>query len=282
MQTLIDDYNVSKFVLNMSWMVLPCNLKMPDDMVDYIRAICGIEAGVDLGEETLNKTTSFLNFISSDTLEPEVFCQKNSAGEPDLILTTQNISQSYLQLWLTSSNGTNYDWLVQSRNSASLGEFLNCFASEEYPYNQDGTCKLNSDSPIHVISIAAAGNQSNAKFGTDNFIEFPVWPALLSSVVAVSASDGNGDLTSISNYGEIMMDGTYPGFPSDKAWTSYSTPRLSTYAAIYLANERPVRCADRPNIFPPLGYNDEDRTTWDNLPLDTNTTNEYCVEFPIP
>ena len=40
MDNLFETYEAKKFVLNMSWIILPCSLSLPDNLDDYIKLVC--------------------------------------------------------------------------------------------------------------------------------------------------------------------------------------------------------------------------------------------------
>lgn len=139
-----------------------------------------------------------------------------------------------------------------------------------------------------MISVASAGNSSEWIDDPNTVrpaggVYYPFFPGALNSVVSVSALDpdpqqphGPDGLANISNYGEVAMDGSYPGHQG--GWTSFAAPRLSVWEAIHLALGGSSVCQ---NIFPPLGYVTEAGSDYLNKVLN-DAVNAFCPSFPGP
>ena len=74
------------------------------------------------------------------------------------------------------------------------------------------------------------------------------------------------------------MFGTHPDFPDFGGFTSFATPRFSVEAAKFLnqAPEVDMTCGGQP-IDPPLGYNDEELSSFKNLSLE-DAVGSFCAE----
>jgi hypothetical protein len=141
------------------------------------------------------------------------------------------------------------------------------------------------------IPIAAAGNSK---------VPYPFAPALWDSVVSVSAADPDvaaGIFPEYTNNGEIRMEGQYPfEQPKDPngrrlTGTSYASPRLAAWAALYLLHGGQTPCDDDddPDPRPVLGY----KIQWDALQGDAqfpsnvnqdllSAIGAHCSNSPYP
>ena len=259
-----------RFVINMSWIIQPCHESALESVDKYIASICLTpgEAIEDLekfkreiGEladridtEICQDTT--INFLNKDLPMPDVYFQIQTEIMNAFLFNDPELLNRYPP-WTTSLVGQSEDPLVQS--------FI-CLGASEPPDYCSETMKGDTFS-VKPISIGAAGNSPNTGF--------PFMPALWDEVISVSASAGN-QLAPYSNLGEVMMDGEHLAARG----TSFAAPKLSVYAAIYLAQEDASNpCSDPPagkDISPPLGYD-----AFENMLL-KDAAAKYCSSFPTP
>ncbi|RZU49374.1 hypothetical protein EV385_1124 [Krasilnikovia cinnamomea] len=145
-----------------------------------------------------------------------------------------------------------------------------------------------SGATLKVIPVGAAGNgvkYPDPKADPDtahdpaNLIRrglpFPFAPALWDFVVSASA-DGDKDVTARLNSGEVKLDGTGPGLVPGSFGTSFAAPRLSTLEAKYLAETGTVACGGTP----PLGYVDLSGSPVLNLAVDSPWKNRERADWP--
>jgi hypothetical protein len=236
-----------RFVLNMSFAVIPCKWLDPNNYtVDDLLIM-------------------YQDVISDDIqygyLEDEL---RTIAGEPD--------EQTQRDALLDDTfGGVRLSLAYPAGDISDEGDPLGILLRKFEEEAQGGTPDK------RVISIAAAGNSR---------YKFPFAPALWDSVVSVSALDedylnrGGVAIADYSNYGEVAMEGDYMGFEG----TSYAAPRLSFQAARYLLDGGTVVCTGTLQVptVPPMAYAEQFATPpgpWDNLPL-RSAAHEYCTGFP--
>ncbi|MBV1853519.1 hypothetical protein [Catellatospora tritici] len=137
-----------------------------------------------------------------------------------------------------------------------------------------------------VVAVGAAGNGIQCGKERRASFRFPFAPALWDGVVSVSAANPAGGIMAYSNSGEVKLDGEGPTalLPGSHG-TSFAAPRLSAYEAMYLLRTGRIRCAPTADR-PPLAYvtqadvlgaattgvlpwKDEDRPVWPR----------YCADF---
>ncbi|MDI1464103.1 hypothetical protein QEZ54_24250 [Catellatospora sp. KI3] len=137
-----------------------------------------------------------------------------------------------------------------------------------------------------VVAVGAAGNGIRCGKERRASFRFPFAPALWDGVVSVSAANPAGGIMPYSNSGEVRLDGEGPSalLPGSHG-TSFAAPRLSAYEAVYLLRTGRIRCAPTADR-PPLAYvthadvlsaattgvlpwKDEDRPAWP----------AYCADF---
>ncbi len=141
-----------------------------------------------------------------------------------------------------------------------------------------------------VTSVGAAGNGVHAKTGHLIRINYPFAPAIWNTVVSTSALE-SGQRAGYSNSGEVILDGsaTLPVAATAAArgvhGTSFAAPRLSARHALHLMRGHPTTCAapGKAEHLPPLGYTDITAETetpqWNNLTLAAAVTT-HCPPFP--
>lgn len=263
---LEDEWGIKRFVLNMSFGILPCNLE-----IDY---------------EKYADDVKRQNALSAMDREPEDVANLSEDGESkyidEYIIGWQRKDLAYARLDM------GFAYLMRQGDDP-LYDFLadpNQYAKEKLGI------EIGNDT--HIISVASAGNHDK---------EFPFAPALWENVISVSAPseqfakvvDGkcrwfrsnNGEVMT-SGMGEVMVDDT----PVLIRATSFAAPELSYYAAHYLLQQEPqqdpLTCAGNVDTTtPPLAYAPPPPTytagsaPWLNLPL-CNAAEDYCANFPCP
>jgi hypothetical protein len=265
--------NNKRFVLNMSWLIVPCNQDQITNLDSYINAIC---------QNPTARAQDLEKLINEFSSRRQWLCSRQFTGEDwrqlyhiKFLFSNQDLLNKYKE------------WAENTKNKDSLLQLLKCFSPDGGgdPDVPDGggdvdVCDQLPEFSQHPISIAAAGNESRQP---SKKVKFPFAPALWGNVLSVSAYDASLKLANYSNYGEVKMDGDHPTDPSIKG-TSFAAPRLSVYAAIHLAQGGASPCAHAPDIFPPLGYMPERPQTPDgykNMWLDEAVSN-FCNDFKRP
>jgi hypothetical protein len=117
--------------------------------------------------------------------------------------------------------------------------------------------KQYKNAQVPIISVAAAGNSG---------FNFPFAPAILPSVLAVSATEDKNYPDFKSNSGEVQVDGTLPGH-NNVIGSSFAAPRVSLLAALYLLR------IGKSNCNPPFLSSSDGANKSNNSRLD-------CKEFP--
>jgi hypothetical protein len=153
-----------------------------------------------------------------------------------------------------------------------------------------------------IINVAASGNFGVLDSGQPGYM-YPFAPAIWDNVLSVSASeDGKpSNKAAYANPGEVIIDDSIPGktltlvygstfSPSNPdltnvEGTSFSAPKLSYYSALYLLSGFSTPCiptaGPTPTTLPPLGYSSELGRRWDNLTVDVAKM-RFCTDFPYP
>ncbi|GAB1693548.1 hypothetical protein [Krasilnikovia sp. M28-CT-15] len=145
-----------------------------------------------------------------------------------------------------------------------------------------------SGATLKVIPVGAAGNgvkypdpKADPGQARDpahlirRGLPFPFAPALWDFVVSAGA-DGNREVTARLNSGEVRLDGTGPGLVPGSFGTSFAAPRLSALEAKYLAETGTVVCGGTP----PLGYVDLSASPVLNLSVDSPWKNRERADWP--
>jgi hypothetical protein len=279
-------YPVQYFVLNMSFVIMPCDLGKDSKgyTIETNTLIDGyLDALKDIPEYKAlrDKLTEWASEGNPDDTKRNSMLYGPEFG-PARLLYFHN--PPTLAAWLEA--GSNYDRI---KNDV-LRQWL------ENPKNA---------SSRRIISVAASGNNGNRGY------EYPFAPAIWDSVVSVSASgwdpfdpdviasgeDFDADApegtypstkTYYSNPAELTFNGqlnySIPNPKNDFKYyfgTSYAAPRLSVLEAIHLLSGGDIRCYNDQCTAvlsqPPLGYAD-DHGPWDNLLIET-AISTYCPEF---
>jgi len=261
----------SRFVLNLSFVVVPCDIAAILDeagaggqnlLARYEALIATLPeySAVESALKTLVAGTSPAKLTGALLAEPNL-------GP----LTRRVIVDTFYGL-LLAPPGVRARY--NERTPTLLGEALQrVYGDEAWEAFRKQTAA------VRVVPVGAAGNgilRLDAK-GTGlvhQQLDFPFAPALWSTVTSASAQVGTG-LAAYSNWGEVVRDGTGP---FQAAGTSFAAPRLSALEALYLLTGGAVACDGHT---PPLGYADladDTGPTWENRTV-PSAAGAYCHEF---
>ena len=253
-----------RFVLNMSFVIAPCNVPQWLDSIGRFSVEETLEAYQALidGNPGLSRFQAALDDLARDVL-----------GRRDRIL-----------------RGDPGDPLSVIRRRVAISEFYGQIAGQNWPPVRARLAEdplrttLMKDvavAPRRVIPVGAAGNgvllMLDDRLRRIRF-DFPFAPALWNSVVSASASDGEqGPRAGYSNSGEVMLDGNEVYGNAFLQGTSFATPRLSARQAAYLLTGGVSGCN---GYLPTLGYANSDQAgaTWNNLTLNA-AASAYCPDF---
>jgi hypothetical protein len=222
-----------RFVLNLSFVVIPCNVGL---WIDGSNGPSGDAKLLD----------TYMNMVGSDpelTRLSELVKAGNSLTAEVL---TQDEFVTYRQLTISAFyNSTSY-----SDEKAVIPTWL--YANIDWSNFTTFVQQLTGPSgPVKVIPVGAAGNGAWYSKEVRKQLPFPFAPALWDGVVSASAG-GNTGRADYSNSGEVTLDGTGPTALDPLAHgTSFAAPRLSAKEAIWLLKTGLAECNGNQ---PPLGY----------------------------
>lgn len=209
----------------------------------------------------------------STTLSDPEFAQKLTVGLEFTVDGTTGV--------LTEESVVNIERRIHTLTTATCPTAVDFFAD---PLN-DLLVKLRTPENMQVINVAAAGNDG---------LLFPYAPALWFRVLSVTAPKVEYNRAEVAVSDEILQFVDEQGKSQWWSGSSFSTPRVSWAAALYLLSGEPVACAiagvppaDPPSLpsslNPPMAYKQLLQGQWLNLPIDSNTGSanaEYCQAFP--
>jgi hypothetical protein len=275
-----------RFVLNMSFVVIPC------DVVGWL-------ADPDL-DSLLNTYNVMIQNDPTAALKMALLSYLNAAGRLDLGLvrsssfTTKLLRDTglaALRPYLVSAfyktvNVNNFGVQIRPLSTIYFDSAWNTFSDQLIKPGVSGAS-------LKVIPVGASGNgvkyvdpKSPQAYDPASLIRrglpFPFAPALWDFVVSASA-DADPDVTARLNSGEVKLDGTGPGLVPGSFGTSFSAPRLSALETKYLADTGFVACGGTP----PLGYVDMSASPVLDLSVDSPWKNRgralwpsMCSTFP--
>jgi hypothetical protein len=269
--------NLSNFVINMSWVVVPCG-EIPKSVDDYVKALCQVyqNRGEDLatsGVPAISELIADLSGVVSDICVDAI---------PDTVseLTRANLynTPEFGRLWPTISHSQE-----QRATSSVMFQFMQCvgnpnldnescsqlFGQEVLRQGDDGFAVEK------IIPVAAAGNTSLTAP-----IEYPFEPALWPTVLSVSAFDAE---IYFANPGEVALKGTHlsrlDGEGNPIVGTSFAAPRMSIWAAIFLMTHGQAVCPSDSNQLPVLGYKTGDSSDFYTHEWVKDVADSFCPEF---
>ncbi|GAB1642119.1 hypothetical protein [Krasilnikovia sp. MM14-A1259] len=276
-----------RFVLNLSFVVIPC------DVVGWL---------TDPDLDTLLKTYDAM--IDSDaSLKAGLMGYLNASGELDPALVRggdftatllRDDSLGALRPYLAGAyyqtiDVTHFNGKERPLSTVYDDPGWNGFRSQLVEPGASGAT-------LKVIPVGAAGNgvkyvdpKADPARAHDpaNLIRkglpFPFAPALWDFVVSAGA-DAPEDVAARLNSGELALDATGPGLVPGSFGTSFAAPRLSALEARYLAQTGSVVCGGTP----PLGYVDLSGAGTLDLSVDSPWKNQpraawpgICRTFPV-
>jgi hypothetical protein len=237
-----------RFVLNLSFVVLPCNMGLWVNGGD--QALLSTYATMVGSDPELQKLRDAMN--SGQTLTQAVLTNNEFATFRQFTIS------AFYNTVVTNSDKTTAVYSVYTDQSwIDFMTFANLRGATP------GT------SSITVIPVGAAGNgawYSPEGKPTRKQLNFPYAPGLWDGVVSVSANastsagpspsptaspSGSPGRADYSNSGEVMLDGLGPAFAPGSRGTSFAAPRLSAKEAIWLLKTGLAECNGNR---PPLGY----------------------------
>jgi hypothetical protein len=244
---LHNDLSISRFVLNMSFSIVPCDLaswynqhfKSDQDVTTMLTSYSTYLAGNPAVAELKKELDSLVRDGAAPVTVSTLLGNRNLAQIRDIVLA--NLYYGQLKADQLPSNDAHV--LPAADPLATL------------------LASLTKSPDYRVIPVAAAGNGVWLQNGNKAQLPFPTAPGIWNSVVSTSATDVTGTaLAPYSNNGEVMMSRENP---EGGIGTSFAAPHLSALEALYLLNDGTVTCD---NHVPALGYADSDAgvDTWNN------------------
>jgi hypothetical protein len=253
-------FRVTKFVLNMSFAIVPCDdvltledyedtLNEPefdafhDELIAAFTALGETANGTPLPEEVVE----FLDSPRAEAFRQRLVERQRNQFTNCYPVSIDGVSQG--------SSDTPGQQPNQDGNVGTTGLPVTTICDDVQPQNdpmgQVITRLQNAElqnGTISIIPIAASGNRGDAFSFAPGF-----WP----EVVSVSAFYNDPELCAgfeipPSNRGEVQMYGMYDCLPG----TSFAAPRLSLEAGVYLLRGGQVLCTDgaEARSSPPLAY----------------------------
>jgi hypothetical protein len=269
-----------RFVLNLSFVVVPCDvvgwldngdlndlLATYDDMIDH-DSTGALKAGL----------AGFLD--PSGRLDPVLV---RLGGFTTRILQVPALAplRTYLaESFYRTINITEFTVKQGPASAVHEDRGWKTFSSELVQPGIDGA-------KLKVIPVGAAGNgvrYTDPQTGdlVRVGLPFPFAPALWDFVVSAGA-DAEPKIADRLNDGEVALDGSGPKLVPDSFGTSFAAPRLSALETKYLADTGSVVCGG----VPPLGYVDLSTGPVYNLKVDSPWKNwrsavwpHLCPSFP--
>ena len=258
-----------RFVLNMSFVIAPCNVPQWLDSIGRF----DVEATLDAYQRLIDGQPGLRRFQAAlDVLVHDV------AGRRDRIL-----------------RGDPADPLAVIRRRVAISEFYGEIVKQNEPPVRsriatdplkDTLANNMNVAGRRVIPVGAAGN--GVLLPADGEVplrriqfRFPFAPAIWNTVASASAGvKDQGPRAFYSNSGEVMLDGNEVVGSARVQGTSFAAPRLSAKQAAYLLTGGAANCNGH---LPTLGYADSDAlagTTWNDLLLGAAIT-AYCRDFVV-
>jgi hypothetical protein len=261
------DARIQRFVLNMSFVIAPCNVPQwlqdtgqfnAEQLIAYYQSILRAHPGLTRFQKALDELV-------------------RDSGRDDRLLR-QDPDDALETLWRRTAVSSFYESVGRS-NESQLRERISNDPLKDVVQNDMNTEQR------QVIPVAAAGNGVLTLTDTSPRpmrvrFDFPFAPGLWDSVVSVSASEKNaGGRAPYSNSAEVIMDGRHTMGAAALQGTSFAAPRLAVRQALYLLTGGRANCQGNR---PALGYTNSDLPSqlWRDLPLNTAVAG-HCADFTI-
>ena len=262
---LLKNEGVDRFVLNMSFAIIPCEFMDDNEYVNALNEnpeLAALEAALQQrdGDEAPDddRKHSLRRLARTRTFY-----------EP--------LTENEREFWLKKDNEENEgldDGESKPNFLQELGDppdpLLEFFRDPPSYINRETDNEEDIVNKEDIINVAAAGNAGR---------NFPYAPAIWEQVLSVSAGGAQDQHHRYANDGEVIAydivevkhkdGGTIPVHGS-----SFAAPEVSVRAALYLAEGRDAACNDNP-----LAYADENGL-WKNMTL-TDAQKDLCVAFPV-
>jgi hypothetical protein len=253
-----------RIVLNMSFVIAPCNVPQWLDSIGEFSVEATLEAYQKLidGQPGLSRFQAALDDLVSDLAgRRDRILRGDPADGLEVIRRRVAISEFYGQI-VRQNGGSVRGRLAEDPLKTTLTKDLNVNGRRVIPVGAAG----------NGVLLVYEGMLLRFRF------DFPFAPAIWNSVVSASASDGRqGARAGYSNSGEVMLDGDLAYGSSFLQGTSFATPRLSARQAAYLLTGGYSGCN---GYLPTLGYANSDLsvTAWNDLSLGA-AISAYCPDF---
>lgn len=270
-----------RFVLNLSFVVVPC------DVVGWLN-------NSDL-DDLLQTYDAMIQNDSTGTLKAALQGYLSPTGEldPGLVRSgdfTTKVSQDKDLATLRPYLAGAFYRTINVENFAVRERPLSTVFGD--PAWKNFRDKLivpgTAGSPLKVIPVGASGNgvkyvdprvdpakAHDPAYLIRKGLPFPFAPALWDFVVSASA-DAEPNVTARLNSGEVKLDAAGPGLVPGSFGTSFAAPRLSALEAKYLAETGSVACGGTP----PLGYVDLNGSPVLNLSVSSPWKNQGKAAWP--
>jgi len=280
--TLVKSQRFDRFVLNLSFVVIPC------DVVDWLsdKDQNTLFAAYDqlLAQDTTLRD-GLKDFLTADgRLDPVKARAKGpNPNLTDTILKNDRLARlrPYLAgAFYNQINARALEFAEPNRQAPQKSALMTVYA-DQGGKNLNDFIKNGGDGisgPVKVIPVGAAGN--GVKYGeppTFVGLPFPFAPALWDFVVSVSSVGPH------LNSGEVTLPGGGPAMEPNHFGTSFAAPRMSAMEAMYLLKTGLTNCGASQN--PPLGYvayysgpvTVSPTSPWENT--DKSAWNSKCATF---
>jgi hypothetical protein len=255
--TALQQEEFERFVLNLSFVVVPC------DVVGWLN-------DPDL-DDLLKTYDAMIQNDATSTLKAGLQSYLTSSGDLDMSLvrsggfTAALLQDNALAALRPYLVGAYYKTIDVDNFNAWERPLSTIYADAGWQSFRDDLIQPGATgSALKIIPVGAAGN--GVKYADPRLdpakahdpanlirkgLPFPFAPALWDFVVSASV-DADPDVTARLNSGEIKLDGTGPGLVPGSFGTSFAAPRLSALETKYLVETGSVVCGGNP----PLGYVD--------------------------
>jgi hypothetical protein len=269
MEALRGPYGATRFVLNMSFAIVPCDPSFGKRDVEV--------------DELLNFYKQFFNSLPPSDPLNQLWADLERIihglpANPELLdpALYAEFAQKRMALLYEPVRSRLEEGQIQGSSAVKGATFD--------PDRIDPLYEKLLEHREELIAVAAAGNYG---------LPFPYAPALWDDVLAVSAPPvqlpasncSPTPIAFIANAGEVLVDGQHFEVNSNcQVGTSFAAPTVSVYAASYFLADQPVACPNPSGgnpTQPPLEYAAELQPQWSSTPLRDAAT-IYCPAFPAP
>jgi hypothetical protein len=271
----------NRFVLNMSFVVMPCDVVgwLTDPDLDSL--LKTYDAMIQ-DDSTSTLKAGLASYLNGDTLD---MGKVRAGGFTETLLRDDTLAA--LRPYLAGAFYQEVDLEDFNGDRRPLSTVYNDPGWQSFRTQliQPGA----NGFPLRIIPVGAAGNgvkypdpaidDPDRAHDPANLIRkglpFPFAPALWDFVVSTGA-DASPAVTARLNAGEVKLDGTGPATVPGSFGTSFAAPRLSALEAKYLAETGKVVCGGTP----PLGYVDMTAGSLGNISVNSPWQNHGRADWP--